>query len=539
MAGRKTDKDQSTIPASAADKQQGGSSPIREELVLPFPDCHIDAQGRRQLPNIFDEINTTRVPIAMVVRNGEALTKHTFDIKEDRFVEAVDERTLPSGHAARIFVGLLNIYRQKDPEFTSPRFKFSLRRLVDDWIYPNSSNRANAKAMALAAEQLDRLAHMRVYTNAWQERTTGKAQRIQMNGALIDSLKTISEGNNNAPHTIEINWGSEMYRSLQSKFTKPLDAEVFHAIKGPIPLALYRFLDSQFYYERSFKRKSIQQVALSLGMSGDIRRGGRTASSYAAKGLTRAVKHLNECGFHFKMEINRRPADFEVTFTKLEKPMPSPSEPPTPLLVASSEMDSDDDAAQLLQHFATVVHGAKVFRTFHPNDRALAQTWVDAYGLEASKWMTVKAAELLKHDTGKKPRAFRRLDMYTESAQGAWERHVAATSGQQSLQLKDTTPRQPALPDYNAYIAAVLKKVEDPRIERQIQKKVETDLQEDAGWRVAGEHMQEQWRRGALHTAHVQAYGLLNRDEYEAVASLSELKKVLQERHSITLEEIA
>ncbi len=477
----------------------------------------LTTRERPQIPAVMmDEINTAQYAMANLERSS---------ISELNGLLKADTGLIPSGVGERAFVGLLNIYRAQDPTYSSQIFRFPIRHLVEDYVYPDRDYRASGKEIAIVVEQLDRIANTRLIAKTWRNHRSGRSERI--NAALIDYVKIVYEGDNNTPQTVEVAWGIHLWRSLQAKYTKKLDRHVYMSVRKPLDLRLYRWADSQLSCKPEQKVKSIQgfaKVRLGLKAGTTIGGGGRTASSYIAKLLEASVERLNGLGCPFRLIIDREPADFSLTFQRLEN---GPNQ----------IVDAPDEAGDLLRHFAKVVHGTTTTRRRFPGpDRVLADAWIKAYGLEASLWMTAKAARLLRAETGVKAKAFRALEIYTDAARGAWEAWQVEQAGQQRLPLAETAKPPPS---WNAYVSALFKREQDPQREKAITKEAEADLKAQIGsaWRTMGTATRRKMIESAAKTRMIEALGLLSEDAYEALDPTA-LEAELQKRHRVTFASI-
>lgn len=515
-------------------RQSFRSDAREEELVLPFPECVIDENGRRQLPTLLDELNTTRFPIGLAIHHNASVQNHSLKSDGSRLLEAFDGRSLPTAHATRVFVGLLNLYRDADTSYASQSFEFRPRRLVEDYIYPNRGHRASAKEIGSVVEQIDRIAHTRIHTDAWHARSgRGKGMRVTVNASLIDEYQIIHGSKGRNPTIVKITWGKRLWESLRGRFTKPLDAEIYYSISGHIALSLYRFIDAQLRTKRMQRVRSIQQFARELGMrSTRLDRGGRTASTYAAKSISNAVSQLQELGYAVKVEIDRKSKDFSLTFIRDEP--------------ATEVVRETKSAIDLLHCFEEAAHGVTNHRrrSFGSEDVSLAQAWVTEYddmNAEALDWLVSKAVALYAAKTNEKPNYFRALARVQSAARAAWEKYQSELEGQKTLPFSVNEDAASApLPSYDDYVLFMTRRAQEtePETDQRLVEAVQADLEKESGWSTAGEHMRSKWLDGALKEARIQAYALMNRFDYEGWSKENDLDSELINRHNISLAQL-
>lgn len=515
MSSRQRDQD---------DDQIDFGFPLEDDLMVS-----LQTRTELQIPDeLVDEINSAQWPVASL-SGGEGVSDLHGLLKADqgfRIPNAVGERAL---------VGILNIYRTQDPSYKRQVFNFPLRHLVETYVYPDRQFRASSKEMQIVLEALRSIAHTRLITDAWHDHQSRR--RVQMDASLIDYVRVVYEGDNNTPQTIEVAWGLQMWRSLQGRYTKGLNRDLFISIRRPIDLRLFRWVDSQLSRKREQKVKSIRAFGMfRLGMKNKkLNKPGRTASSYVARQLEASIQRLNDLGFGVRLIIDRSPADFRLTFQRLDH--------------GPHQVENMDEVRDLLLFFAAEVHKAESSRTrFQQSDRDLAQAWLEQYGVEASQWMAVKSAEWFvraqkekgKQGVNAKPRQFRALAPYEDAAKGAWDSLQAERAGQNLLPLQSDEQQQAMVPRYEDYFEIIVRRAQErePGVDQDLITSVRTGLEKDAAWRSAGEHMRQKWLHGALKEARQLAYSIMSREVYEE-KTLVELDQELMARHGLTSEKLS
>jgi hypothetical protein len=204
------------------------------------------------------------------------------------------------------------------------------------------------------------------------------------------------------------------------------------SLEKPLDLALYRLLDRQLSQKPRQRYTNIIHLArFKLGMQGQkVDAGGRTASSYIAKQLREALTRLSREQFTVRMTIDRSKDIFSVTFEKLEgRTAQQPH-----------EVREHDEAGELIREFDFYAHKVPRDRSrtrIAKADREQAQEWIEAYGLEKSKWMVAHSVALQKQRGREGILLFRGLQLYEAAAAGAYEQAQKERAGQLRLSYVD------------------------------------------------------------------------------------------------------
>lgn len=468
----------------------------------------------------FDEMNTVNMPFALLTKQNSTLTRMNITNDGRRFLEA-QEGLLPSALAERAVVALVTLHHELDPSFQSQTFRFSLRGYIENYLYRGRTYRPSNRESGSVVEQLNRVARTRLCTDNWYDRERGYT--VKINASIIDYIKV---DESSQPHQLEIGWGKEFWKSLRSKYTKMLDPALYEAIERPIDLRLYRWLDMQLARKSKQPVRSIQEFARAkLAMhSSQIDRGGRTASTYVARQLEKSIVRLNGIGFPVRLTIDKSAPDYRLTFSRLQS--------------GPNEVESIDVVGDLLRHFGRTVHGATRVRRAVA-DQTAAQAWIDRYGVEASQWMTAKAAQLYKRRTGEKALSFRALELYADAAHGAWTQKQAEQAGQHSLPIRSR--EEDPLPTWNAYYAFMTERLSNAEQDRALAEEVESSLKAQVGpfWDGMGRSTRKKMLESLIKARTLEKHGLLSEKDYDALSSSASLDAELQRRHGLTLQRLA
>ena len=511
-------------------RRNGDEDSFVEDLLLPLVERESAASepGRRELPTFIDCMNGAENPTNLIVNQNKSISRLDLTPDGRRYLQAEEGYVLPTALAERALVALRSIHRAQDPTFENQVFRFPIRRLVEDYMYPERYDgvRAAGNIIKAVLEQLRRVAHTRVCTDGWYDRKKGC--RVDMDASIIDYIEVVYAGDNNTPQQVEVAWGKKAWESLRARYIRPLNAKIYVAIDGGFDLRLFRWLDRQLAMKPRQKVNSIQTFARSkLSVHGKtIARGGRTASTYVAKKIKTSIGRLNGFGFPVRVEIDDSRPDFRLTFVRLES--------------GPNEVVEVDDAGDLLRSFGEVVHGTKSSRrrVFPDADRILAESWLDQYGIEASGWMAAYAARRFKADVGKKPRTFRALAQYEDAASGAWERWNVERAGQKRLPIMEGS--QDPLPTWDAYCSAVLERSSNPELDRAMSAEVMSALSKEIGsfWRGMGDATRAKMVESAVKDRKVEQLDLLSEEEYSKFTDASALEAELKRRHGVTLDDL-
>lgn len=374
----------------------------------------------------FDEMNLVELPIALLTDSKNATNKlvKSVDLAPGGFetLESLGRESLPTAMADRVVLGLLWLTKQENG-FSSPTIRFSLRKLIQNYMYPNRTkeSRISGDFAKRVEEEIHRIAWTRIHTRRWFDKELGR--ETQMDAAIIDYIQVIDEGGRNRPRMIEMKWGEKLFRSVQAKYTKEIDVATVLSIDKPLDLRFYRWLDRQLSTKDRQFLKSCQQFAkYKLLMRGQkIDAGGRTASSYIANKLKESLHRLENIGFGVKMTIDQSCDDYSIEFVRQKK--------------QTKEVFEDNPAGDLIAEFLYWSLGiAKTKKQRIGNvDREYATQWITLYKFEKSIWMVKRCVELHRQAPEKYSRTplrhFRALEFYEPQASEEYDKRLNKKSG--------------------------------------------------------------------------------------------------------------
>jgi len=381
----------------------------------------------------FDEMNLVELPFALLTdaRKKKGNQLNSIDLSPDgnEVLESSGRSNLPTALGERVVLGLMWLTMQEN-SFSSPVIRFSLRRLIHEFMYPNrpKTSRVSGEFFKRVEQEIHRVAATRIYTKRWYDKELGR--ETEMDAAIIDYFQVREEGGRNAPRILEIRWGDQLFRSVRSRYTKAIDIRTVMQIDRPLDLRFYRWLDRQLAVKPRQVVKSCQDFArFKLLMRGQkIDKGGRTASGYIVRKLAESLGRLNDLGFGVKMTIHRSVDDFRMEFIRKKE--------------CKNEVIQEDVAAELIHEFLSKSLGIVRERAqrIAAADRKLAQQWIETYGKEKSMWMIGRCVELHRHAPQKyssQPlRQFRGLSFYEPEASSDFDKQTKEQSKQSSFDFE-------------------------------------------------------------------------------------------------------
>lgn len=380
----------------------------------------------------FDEMNLVELPFATLTKEGEAIrAAMPLGPSGNESLVPGHNESLPTALAERAVLGLMWLTKKANG-FEAPRVRFSVRRLVEEFMYPDrfTKNRASGDLLKRVERELHRVAYTRIHTNRWYDQELKK--RTRMNAVIIDYIQVVEEGGRNKPRLIEIRWGEQIYKSIRAQYTKSLDVGTILRITKPMDLRFYRWLDRQLTTKSRQEVHSCQNFArYKLLMTGQkIDRGGRTASSYIVGKLRASLERLDSVGFSVRMTVDESQNDYALVFERIDGEM--------------NETELRDAPAELVWRFRELFHGATRKpgkKTRLPeSDREAARDWVDAYGEKQATWMVERCWRLHQKSRRSDETLYRfaALAFYEQKAAADWDREVEAKQRKKAVERAET-----------------------------------------------------------------------------------------------------
>ena len=385
----------------------------------------------------FDEMNLVELPFALLT-DAKDLGKQS--PKEmplgpggEECLVAGGRGNLPTALAERVILSLLWL-TQKTNQFKEPTVRFSLRRLIHEYMYPDraDNNRAGGAFYKRVEDELHRIAATRIITSRWYDRELKKL--TQMDASIIDYIQVIEEGGRNKARVMEVRWGAKLFKSIQDRYTKTIDVRTILQIDRPMDLRFYRWLDRQLALKSSQQVRCQQFAKYKLLMRGQkIDRGGRTASSYIVRKLTEALERLDSVGFSVRMTVDEATPDYLLTFARTT--------------AKHNEAFQVDDAAELVREFQHLAHGLPkdaARRRIAAPDRNEAARWLEDYDLDHAKKLVKQCIQLHNKSSRREEPIFRfkGLTLYEAKALADSERKHGGAAKEISAKGKNQQREQ-------------------------------------------------------------------------------------------------
>ncbi len=418
MKPRETQADEGRVRGSSGQKKKD-----EEEQLELVPSTSSDDWA-------FDEMNLVEIPFALLQNTNKGKRMVPLSASGLEYLESSQQKYgLPTALAEPVVLGLMWLSMSKY-SFKERIVRFSVRELVEKYMYPGKFKRyrAGGKILAAVEDELHRIAATRMYSKRWYDKKLGK--HVDIDAAIIDYISVINEGGKNSLRVIEVGWGTKLMESVQARYTKGLDVDLWLQIDHPLDRRLYRWLDRQLANKAREYVKSIQNFArYKLLMQGKvIDRGGRTASTYVFGKLSDALERLSGLGFAVRMMPDKSKPDFSLTFDRIDG--------------EANEVVDADPAGDLVREFQACFHGLKRGRKkvrLREADVKFAAEWLEAYGPEQAMKMVKKCAELHVRGSraGETVFYFRGLEVYESAAAAAYENDQIENVGQQRLRMKE------------------------------------------------------------------------------------------------------
>jgi len=464
----------------------------------------------------FDEMNIVEIPFALLTRQSREIAE--LQLSEDGSTRLVAQRGhyLPSALAPRVFLSLM--WMCKAQTGFQKSFTFGVRDLAENYLYRKRSYRVNNATLRAIEHQLTCIAHTRVVSDRWYD--VARRRHLTIDAALIDAIKVLDEGGHNSPRLLEVTWGSALYESVTSNYTKPIDLELVSQIENPLELALYRLLDRQLRGKDTQRYSNIQQFARrKLGMTGKtLERGGRTSSNYVARQLTAAVDRLNVRGFSVRVEIDKTEDIFSVTFRRQAATEPN-------------EVIQTDPVAELVRIFQRAAHGNVDGKRIGGRDRRNARGWHNSFGFEQSVWMIEWAVAHHQKRSDEPLYAFAGLLHYASVAEGAYKRkHASPTAPRGPVALGEREKKELWQQYFDWALAEYGKRFDAAHTRR-----LRAQVRKSADNPFFREHPQalETHLDMMVRYEKVVAIGGLGEREFRAPGSRTELTELLKKAHGV------
>lgn len=383
----------------------------------------------------FDEMNLVEIPFCLLQSKKSNLKTIELSPTGHEYLQAASAQQLPTALAEPIVLGLMWLTFERN-QFQNRRVVFSLRELVEEYMYPGefSRYRAGGKLLKSVEEEMHRIAATRIRSDRWFDRRLGK--HVEIDAAIIDSIAILKAGGKNSPRVIEVIWGTKIADSVRARYTKGINAKLFLQIRQPIDRRLYRWLDRQLP-DGEDALKKVQRIRSTydfarykLLMTGSVlEKRGRTASSYIVTKLKQSLERLNGLGFAIRMDVDKSEPDFSLRFERIHG--------------EKNEIVETDPSGDLVHEFLHLFHDVPrdaKRRGLRARDREAAQRWIDAYGLEKALLMLEPAKRLhaLNRKRSNEPiYYFAGLETYEAAADGIFERERMTQQGQLKLVLAE------------------------------------------------------------------------------------------------------
>lgn len=485
-------------------------------------DGRVQVDGQSPLPlhqTIFDEMNLVELPFALL--SLKPTSSRVFSLSQDGRERLVADEAvggLPSALAERVVLGLMWMTNHQTA-FSSPTVRFALRTLVSDYIYPgrfSTSYRPSSELLASVEEQIRRVAHTRLISDRWYDRTLNR--HVAIDASIIDYVMVFEKGGRCGPRVLEMRWGQKFFESVKAHYTKPIDLSTYQRIEVPLDRRLFRWLDRQLAKKTSQVVQSCQTFArYKLAMSGAvIQKGGRTASSYIVGNLRESIDRLTSIGFRVGLTVDAAPPDYALTFERLAEG-------------ESSSVRVDDPVHLLIPMFDELAHGIPRTAPRRPvdaRDRKVAERWMRAYGSTQAEWMIRRCLEIQRTTGGRRILKFAGLELYEGAAAGDYQRTAREQGGQASIAFRESMPAR--WKKYRDVIAAQPL----PEGELEALRKVAAD-RVDAHRVAMTPETRSRIFEGELRDLKLNHHGVMSEREFFAFSTEESLSAALIARHGL------
>lgn len=475
--------------------------------------------------DVFDEMNLVEIPFALPHMRSAARTRANLTADGSCYL-ATSEASLPTAVAQRVVLGLLWMTKEQNG-FKSPQIEFTLRRLVQSFMYPDRRYRANARTLQAVSDEIYRIMATQIHHDRWYDRNRGR--HIKVAAAIFDNVQQLQpELGLGSP--ISLRWGHFVYESVRASYTKPLDLRTWLKISNPIDQTLYRWLDRQLATKDRQLVRSCQNFARYklLLESRRLSAGGRSASSYVVDKLKVSLERLNGIGVAVRMVVDTSRADFALEFQRIEGSTNEVVQGVPRGLPAIEVSPEDRVVLRFRQLFHGLPEGAAC--TIDKRDRKVARSLLSTYD-EEKLFMLLEASRVLHREGDRKKELLHFLSgamVYFNAAEASLARQSASAS--QTADLFDTQRRRALWHKYTAALLAL----EPPQIttaalRQQAQVLAEEDYQQMG--KVLTDRLRERVFNQHLQDLCLDAHNVLPRDQFLSISPEVALLKALTERH--------
>ena len=476
----------------------------------------------------FDEMNLVEIPFCLSQRSNQGRTQVLLSPGGKEYIFSESPHGLPTALAEPTVLGLMWLTMERNG-FKNSIIRFTLRELIERYMYGERYKkfRASGKLVKAVEDEINRVADTRLHSERWYDKKLGK--HVKINAAIIDYFEVIDEGSNRKPRLVEIKWGEKFFQSIQSRYTKKLDAEFYKLIQYPVDRKLYRWLDRQMYNKDSLVVKSCQNFGRYKMMIQGRMVGGRTESNYILKILKDAMTRLKGLGFAVKMTVDKSLPDFVLKFEKI---------PGT-----EHEVVELDSASELVREFYFQFHGydRQKKRRLRESDVTFAQKWIEGYGLKQAKWMVKRCKEL--HSQGRRAGepvySFVGVEIYEIAAAASYENYQEEKAGQLKFALTENREKK-----WNVYQKKMIAKAD-----AELSPEMQNEYLEEAK-RRAREQLPENIRKMngdtfigpmmnlELIQLKLEHAGAMTKEEFMSYEKDEWLHTALRERHGVNFQVI-
>jgi hypothetical protein len=224
-------------------------------------------------------------------------------------ITASEEFGLPTAKDDQVLAALLQLTAIAN-NFSSPDVPFTKHQVIELLGWDNSG-----WAYERVEESLHRWKTISVhYWNAWRDHGAKTWTDTEAIG-IIDYFK-ISDGRRNQGKDNQTQsrfvWNSQLFKSFQSRYMKPLDFGLYRSLKRPAAQRAFRFLDKRFHHKDDWEFDLRTFACEKLGFSRNYDTGQLKAR------LQPAMTELEEAGFIKPVSYRKlRPKTWSVLVSKL------------------------------------------------------------------------------------------------------------------------------------------------------------------------------------------------------------------------------
>lgn len=456
----------------------------------------------------FDEMNLVEIPFALPHMRAANRTRANLTADGTCYL-ATTKDSLPTALAQRVVLGLLWLTKEQNG-FGSPQIEFTLRRLIQSFMYPARRYRANARTLEAVRTEIYRVMATQLHHDRWFDRA--RQRHVKVAAAIFDNVQEL-QPELGLGTTFSLRWGHFVYESVRASYTKPLDLRTWLRISNPIDQTLYRWLDRQLATKDVQAVRSSQNFAKYklLLESQRLSNGGRAASSYVIAKLTESLQRLNGVGVAVRMVVDDTRPDFSLEFHRIAGQDNEVVHGPARHLPAV-EMSSAD---RIVLRFRQLFHGLPQDAqcTIDRRDRRTAGELLATYGEERALELLDRAHALHRggERRGELLHFLSGAMVYFNAAEAEVARAVAKTSSLDEFQARQSL--------WDCYMTALLDRpgLDQPLVEAETERRAAEDIQQ------AGRVLTETLRKRIL-------------DQHRREAVL-ELQHILPKKHFFALPE--